>query len=118
MAPKNILLIIADDLDCNLGICGESKVKTPNLDAFAAQGTYFDMAFASTASCSGSRSVIQSGLHTHLPPDLPVRLKNFFLPCSPCLNNVSTWVWGIRTRYEGTAKPQKQYSASDSPFLF
>lgn len=62
---KNILLIIADDLGRNLGVCGESKVKTPNLDALAAQGTYFDMAFASTASCSGSRSVIQSGLHTH-----------------------------------------------------
>ena len=65
MAKKNILLIIADDLGRNLGICGESKVKTPNLDNLAAQGTYFDMAFASTASCSGSRSVIQSGLHTH-----------------------------------------------------
>ncbi|CAH0055963.1 unnamed protein product [Clonostachys solani] len=62
---KNILLIIADDLGRNLGVCGESKVKTPNLDDLAAQGTYFDMAFASTASCSGSRSVIQSGLHTH-----------------------------------------------------
>lgn len=62
---KNILLIIADDLGRNLGVCGESKVKTPNLDKLAAQGTYFDMAFASTASCSGSRSVIQTGLHTH-----------------------------------------------------
>ncbi|ERS98137.1 N-sulfoglucosamine sulfohydrolase [Sporothrix schenckii 1099-18] len=62
---KNILLIIADDLGRNLGVCGESCVKTPNLDKLAAQGTYFDMAFASTASCSGSRSVIQTGLHTH-----------------------------------------------------
>ncbi|KAH8812601.1 alkaline-phosphatase-like protein [Xylogone sp. PMI_703] len=62
---KNILLIVADDLGRNLGLCGESKVKTPNLDKLAAEGTYFDMAFASTASCSGSRSVMHSGLHTH-----------------------------------------------------
>ncbi|CAK7221827.1 hypothetical protein SBRCBS47491_004661 [Sporothrix bragantina] len=64
---KNILLIIADDLGRNLGVCGgpSSAIKTPNLDKLAAQGTYFDMAFASTASCSGSRSVIQTGLHTH-----------------------------------------------------
>ncbi|KAL1896060.1 hypothetical protein Sste5346_004799 [Sporothrix stenoceras] len=62
---KNILLIIADDLGRNLGVCGETCIKTPNLDKLAAQGTYFDMAFASTASCSGSRSVIQTGLHTH-----------------------------------------------------
>jgi N-sulfoglucosamine sulfohydrolase len=37
----------------------------PNIDALAAQGTRFDMAFTSTASCSGSRSVIFTGLHTH-----------------------------------------------------
>ncbi|CAK7201506.1 hypothetical protein SEUCBS139899_004212 [Sporothrix eucalyptigena] len=63
--PKNILLVIADDLGRNLGVCGEHRIKTPNLDRLAAQGTYFSMAFASTASCSGSRSVIQTGLHTH-----------------------------------------------------
>lgn len=62
---KNILLLIADDLGRNLGCYGEKAVSTPNVDQLARNGTLFDMAFASTASCSGSRSVIYTGLHTH-----------------------------------------------------
>jgi N-sulfoglucosamine sulfohydrolase len=66
MAPKNILLMIADDLGRHQMSCyGSKAMQTPNLDEFAASGTKFDMAFTSTASCSGSRTVIQTGLHTH-----------------------------------------------------
>lgn len=62
---KNILLIVADDLGRNLGCYGEAAVHTPHLDGLARQGVLFDNAFTSTASCSGSRSVIYTGLHTH-----------------------------------------------------
>ncbi|KAL2691214.1 hypothetical protein Neosp_001595 [[Neocosmospora] mangrovei] len=66
MAPKNILLMIADDLGRSQMSCyGCKTVTTPNLDALAASGSLFDMAFASTASCSGSRTTIYTGLHTH-----------------------------------------------------
>jgi N-sulfoglucosamine sulfohydrolase len=65
MARKNILLMIADDLGKQLGCYGNSKIQTPNLDQLAAEGTKFDQAFTSTASCSASRSVIYTGLHTH-----------------------------------------------------
>ena len=61
----NILLMIADDLGRMLGCYGETAIRTPNIDRFATSGTCFDMAFTSTASCSASRSVIYSGLHTH-----------------------------------------------------
>ncbi|KIW47005.1 uncharacterized protein PV06_02620 [Exophiala oligosperma] len=61
---KNVLLLIADDLGLHLG-CYSSRVKTPHLDKLASQGTRFTRAFASTASCSGSRSTIYTGLHTH-----------------------------------------------------
>ena len=64
-APKNILLVIADDLGKNLPIYGDDRVETPHLKRLAANGTVFDHAFASTASCSGSRSTIFTGLHTH-----------------------------------------------------
>ncbi|OJD29648.1 n-sulfoglucosamine sulfohydrolase [Diplodia corticola] len=64
--PKNILLLIADDLGREqMGCYGCKAIKTPHLDALAASGTQFDMAFTSTASCSGSRTVIYTGLHTH-----------------------------------------------------
>lgn len=61
----NILMMIADDLGRMAGCYGEPAIPTPNLDALAARGTRFDMAFTSTASCSASRSVIYTGLHTH-----------------------------------------------------
>lgn len=57
--------MVADDLGRQLGCYGATKPLTPHLDALAARGTRFTHAFASTASCSGSRSVIYTGLHTH-----------------------------------------------------
>lgn len=62
---KNIVLLIADDLGKYVGCYGCKSLSTPHLDQLAAEGTKFDMAFASTASCSGSRSTIYTGLHTH-----------------------------------------------------
>ncbi|KAF4980481.1 hypothetical protein FZEAL_3526 [Fusarium zealandicum] len=67
MAPqKNILLLIADDLGREMISCyGSKSSQTPHLDDLAASGSRFDMAFASTASCSGSRTTVYTGLHTH-----------------------------------------------------
>jgi len=65
MAPKNILLMIADDLGKQLGCYGATKIQTPQVDQLASEGTKFQLAFASTASCSASRSTIYTGLHTH-----------------------------------------------------
>ncbi|KAK2738200.1 sulfatase [Colletotrichum kahawae] len=65
MAPRNVLLLVADDLGKQLGCYGNPYIKTPNIDKLAAEGTRFDKAFASTASCSGSRSTLYTGLHTH-----------------------------------------------------
>ncbi|KAJ5914430.1 Alkaline phosphatase-like alpha/beta/alpha [Penicillium tannophilum] len=65
MPQRNILLMIADDLGKQLGCYGNKKIQTPHLDELAAEGTRFDQAFTSTASCSASRSVIYTGLHTH-----------------------------------------------------
>ena len=62
---KNILLVIADDMGKTIGCYGDKTISTPNIDRLAAEGTVFDNAFASTASCSGSRSTIYTGLHTH-----------------------------------------------------
>ena len=62
---KNILLMIADDMGKNMTCYGARNPHTPHLGALAASGTRFDKAFTSTASCSCSRSVIYTGLHTH-----------------------------------------------------
>lgn len=65
MARKNVLLMVADDLGRQLGCYGDPKIKTPNLDQLAAEGVKFTKAFASTASCSASRSTLYTGQHTH-----------------------------------------------------
>lgn len=63
--PKNVLLLIADDLGLHTGAYGDKTARTPNLDRLADEGVRFTNAFCTTASCSASRSVIHSGLHNH-----------------------------------------------------
>jgi len=63
--PKNVLLIVADDLGKYVHSYGCRSVTTPNLDDFACKGVRFTHAFACTPSCSGSRSTMFTGLHTH-----------------------------------------------------
>ena len=64
-AEKNIIFFITDDESPTLGCYGDPVAKTPAIDALAADGTLFLNAFATTASCSASRSVVMSGLHNH-----------------------------------------------------
>ena len=64
-AEKNIVLFVTDDLSPDLGCYGNTAVQTPNLDRLATESTLYEHAFATTASCSASRSVILSGLHNH-----------------------------------------------------
>lgn len=65
-AEKNVIFFITDDESPTLGCYGDDAAATPAIDALAADGTVFLNAFATTASCSASRSVVMSGLHNHL----------------------------------------------------
>ncbi|MCP5520143.1 MAG: sulfatase [Verrucomicrobiales bacterium] len=65
-AERNIIFFITDDEGKTLGCYGDPVAVTPNVDRLAADGTLFLNAFATTASCSASRSVVLSGLHNHL----------------------------------------------------
>jgi len=64
-AERNIIFIVTDDEGQTLGCYGDPVAATPNIDKVARDGTVFRNAFATTASCSASRSVIMSGLHNH-----------------------------------------------------
>ncbi len=64
-AERNVLFIITDDESPTLGCYGDPVAVTPAIDAIAYDGLIFRNAFATTASCSASRSVVMSGLHNH-----------------------------------------------------
>lgn len=64
-APRNIVLIVVDDQGLDGGCYGSRTLRTPHLDALAADGVVLDQAFCTTASCSASRSVILTGLYNH-----------------------------------------------------
>lgn len=60
----NILLVTADQWrgDC-LSALGHACVRTPNLDALAAQGTLFARHYAGAAPCSPARASLYTGLY-------------------------------------------------------
>jgi len=65
--PKrpNIVIILGDDLGfADMGSFG-SEIRTPNLDALAGEGVRFAN-FYTHASCSPTRSMLLSGVDTHL----------------------------------------------------
>jgi N-sulfoglucosamine sulfohydrolase len=62
---RNVVLIVTDDQGQDAGCYGNPVIKTPHLDALAADATRFRYAYCTTASCSPSRSVILTGLHNH-----------------------------------------------------
>jgi N-sulfoglucosamine sulfohydrolase len=65
VAARNVVLFVTDDQGQVAGCYGNPVVKTPHLDALAADATRFQYAYATTASCSPSRSVILTGLFNH-----------------------------------------------------
>lgn len=61
----NIVLITADDLGLQLGAYGETLIQTPNIDALAAAGERFEVAYVAQPSCSPSRAAMFTGMYAH-----------------------------------------------------
>jgi arabinogalactan endo-1,4-beta-galactosidase/arylsulfatase A-like enzyme len=63
--PWNILLIFPEDLGLQIGPYGESQIPTPGLDRLASEGTVFENAYCTSATCSPSRASLFSGQYPH-----------------------------------------------------
>ena len=59
----NVLFIIADDLNCDLGAYGNDQVKTPNIDQLAREGVLFENAHVQYPLCGPSRISFMTGLN-------------------------------------------------------
>lgn len=60
----NIIFILADDLGYGeVGCYGQKIIRTPNLDAMAAEGMRFTRFYSGATVCAPSRSVLMTGLH-------------------------------------------------------
>lgn len=63
-AKPNVVLIVADDLGYReLGCYGQKRIRTPNLDRLAEQGTRLTQHYSGNAVCAPSRCVLMTGKH-------------------------------------------------------
>ena len=61
----NIVFILADDLGyAELGCYGQTRIKTPNIDKLAKEGTRFTHCYSGSPVCAPSRCVLLTGKHT------------------------------------------------------
>ncbi len=61
--PPNVLFIITDDLNCDIGPYGHPIVQTPHLDRLARRGLTFERAYTNFPVCAQSRASIMTGLY-------------------------------------------------------
>lgn len=59
----NVLFLICDDLNCDLGSYGHPQVKSPNVDRLAARGVRFSNAHCQYPLCGPSRASFMAGLY-------------------------------------------------------
>ena len=65
LSQPSIVFILADDLGYGeLGCYGQEKIKTPNIDALAAEGMKFTQFYSGAPVCAPARCILLTGKHS------------------------------------------------------
>jgi N-sulfoglucosamine sulfohydrolase len=111
----NIVLIVSDDHGLDVGCYGNTAAQTPHLDALADDGTRFNQAFCTTASCAASRSAILTGQHNHANGTYGhTHGRHHF----QCFDNVRTLPMMLNENGYRTGRIGKMHYAPESLFPF
>jgi arylsulfatase A-like enzyme len=114
--PPNIVLIVADDLGYgDLGSYGQQRIRTPNLDRLAAQGTRFTQFYAGAPVCAPSRNSLMTGQHTGhttIRGNVKIDLKSHEITIAQVLKNAGYTTglmgkWGLG-REGSTGAPRRK----------
>jgi arylsulfatase A-like enzyme len=97
--PLNLLFIFTDEqATATMAAYGNDRIRTPNLDALAADSVVFDRAYVTQPVCTPSRSTLMTGLYPHTngctANNIPLPEH---VPCLPELGDFS----GYATGYHG-----------------
>ena len=71
----NVLFLICDDLNCDIGSYGHPQVRTPNIDRLAKRGVRFERAYCQYPLCGPSRASFMTGMY----PDQSLIHRNAIL---------------------------------------
>ena len=64
-SKPNIIYILADDLGYGeIGVYGQNKIETPNIDALAKEGMLFTQHYTSAPVCAPARYMLMTGQHS------------------------------------------------------